>query len=389
MIVSLPTLSVRSTATPACEEELMLAWCRLAEDNFMASPEWLLTAWEAFHRHENQSRLHCQVATGKSGHVAGIAAWYLNRKWGGRWLHPLGGGTICSDYARLPVEPSAEPTIYRALAEALASGDGAGRAAPVADVIEIDGHPETGPAWNVFFDTLQEHGWSRQTRPVEGTWVIDLPATWDELEARLHKSRRRKARKAFKLLQSGQISHQVVQSTDELARIWPEFVRLHQLRREQLGQPGCFADPRFGDFLFSATTRLMELGEAWLSMVSSDGRPLAILLMFDSGQRSSMYQSGIDVARMAMEPGHLVNTLTIAHAIRRGKTTFDLLRGDEPYKRGWDAQRIGLARTRMFAPTWRGRGLGQLFQLRDAWKTMRPGTKDATSPAGGESDADD
>ncbi len=389
MIVSLPTLSVCATASPAFDEELMLAWCRLAEDNFMASPEWLLTAWEAFHRHDKDAGLHCQVATGKAGHVAGIATWYLNRKLGSRWLRLVGGGAICSDYARLPVEPAAEPTIYRALAEALAAGDGTVRVAPIADVIEIDGHAETDPAWNVFFDTLLEHDWSRQTRPAEGTWVIDLPATWDGLEARLHKSRRRKARKAFKLLQSGQISHQVVQTTADLAATWPEFVRLHQLRREQLGQPGCFADPRFGDFLLSATTRLMELGEAWLSVVSSDGRPLAMLLMFDSGQRSSMYQSGIDVARMAMEPGHLVNTLTIAHAIQRGQTTFDLLRGDEPYKRGWDARRTGLARTRMFAPTWRGRGLARLFQLRDVWKTMRPGTKQPASPAGEESDAED
>lgn len=389
MIVSLPLLSVRAATTPASDAQLMTAWSRLSQDNFMSSPEWLLSAWNAFHGAENRTGLHCQVAYDDSGKPLGIAAWHLGQKRGVRWLRLVGDGAICSDYARLPVEESLKPAVYRALAEALASGEGEDWSSPSIDVIEIDGHVETDQAWEGFFEALEAQGWSRQTRAGEGTWVINLPDTWEGLEARLHKSRRRKARKAFKLLQSGQISHEVIQTTSELTAIWPEFVRLHQLRREQLGQPGCFADPRFGDFLLSATTQLMELGRAWLSVVASTGRPLAMLLMFDAGRCSSMYQSGIDVTRMALEPGHLVNTLTIAEAIRRGQTAFDLLRGDEPYKRGWDARRIGLARTRLFAPTWRGRGLSRAFQLREAWKSLRFRPDQSAASAGGAADADD
>jgi CelD/BcsL family acetyltransferase involved in cellulose biosynthesis len=388
MIVATPALEIRTTTTPDLDDGLCAGWCQLAAPSFMSSPEWLLTAWDEFHRHQGRTSLWCQVAGQGHARIAGLAPWYREQKHGLRWLRLLGDGTICSDYAQLPAEPSSAPTVYRALAEAIADGGENGRA-PNADVIEIDGHVEADPAWAVFFDTLAEHGWRAQTRPTEGTWVVELPSTWDEFEAQLHKSRRRKARKAFKLLRSGQLTHRVVETAEGLAAEWPEFVRLHQLRREQLGQPGCFAHPRFGDFLLAATTRLMELGTAWLSVVSSGGQPLAMLLMFDSGQRSSMYQSGIDVTRMAMEPGHMVNTLTIAHAIGRGMKYFDLLRGDEPYKRGWNATRTGLARTRLFAPTLRGRAVGQLAQLHAAWKAVRSQFAAQPALAREETDAED
>jgi CelD/BcsL family acetyltransferase involved in cellulose biosynthesis len=58
----------------------------------------------------------------------------------------------------------------------------------------------------------------------------------------------------------------------------------------------------------------------------------------------------MDTDRMDLEPGHLINTYTIQAAIESGYEIFDFLRGDEPYKEGWNADRTPLYRTRAFAP---------------------------------------
>ncbi|HEY4593430.1 MAG TPA: GNAT family N-acetyltransferase, partial [Thermoanaerobaculia bacterium] len=51
------------------------------------------------------------------------------------------------------------------------------------------------------------------------------------------------------------------------------------------------------------------------------------------------YQSGFDPAHSALSPGTLLVAQAIRRAIEEGKTAFDFLRGDEPYKRRWKPQR--------------------------------------------------
>jgi CelD/BcsL family acetyltransferase involved in cellulose biosynthesis len=49
------------------------------------------------------------------------------------------------------------------------------------------------------------------------------------------------------------------------------------------------------------------------------------------------YQSGIDPESLDLEPGRIINILSIKWAIEEGQAGFDLMRGDEPYKAHWRA----------------------------------------------------
>jgi CelD/BcsL family acetyltransferase involved in cellulose biosynthesis len=78
--------------------------------------------------------------------------------------------------------------------------------------------------------------------------------------------------------------------------------------------------------------------------------PIGFNLNFRSGDSFGMYQSGMEVDRTELEPGHLLNYFSICTAIEKGIQWFDFLRGDEPYKEGWGAQRRVSDRSRLFAP---------------------------------------
>ena len=132
----------------------------------------------------------------------------------------------------------------------------------------------------------------------------------------------------------------------DLNELWGDFVDLHQARRESLGEPGCFADPNFEAFLLAATHELSQQNHAHLQVILYEGSPLASMLLLNSGTTNYMYQSGVDVSRMNLEPGYQVALAAIEASLEDGLRKFDFLRGDEPYKSRWDTTRIPLHRTR-------------------------------------------
>ncbi len=370
MIVKLQTLSATHLSLDSAAS-LRDQWTELAGDYFMSEPAWLENAWRYKHvfepgvREENWRGL---VVTDMGGKLVGLAPWFAESQYGIWKLRMAGSGQVCSDYVQMPGRDGQELSVAESVAnELLASRRRSGGAGAV-DLIEIEGHRAESPQWERFFEVMTDAGWKRCSTDIEGSWRISLPGSWEEFDSMVHKSRRRKARRGIKLLEKGEIEHRVYDTVQAVEKIWPEFVRLHQIRREQLGQPGCFSDPAFEKFLRTATLELAAADRAWLSMVWQDQKPLAVLLMFDSSRTSFMYQSGIDASRMQLAPGHIINALTIRHAIRRGKEYFDLLRGDEPYKAGWMATRIPLGRTRLFGPTLKGRALHTACRLRNKWR---------------------
>jgi len=341
-------------------------WQALAGDCFMQHPAWILSAFQ--HYHLKQPSVDCSPHAAlrvqdSSGQLNGCGLWFRQQSHGLNWWKLAGSGAICSDYVTVPAIQGRETEVGIALAEWFQTQPSGLLGWPTA--IEIEGHLQTCPLWQSFVSCLEHAGWASDCVEVEGAWKLDLPNDWTTYETLLHKSRRRKARKAIKLIQQNKFCHRVARCSGAIQQAWPDFIRLHQKRRQFLNQPGCFSDPDFEIFLRKATLELAEQGSAWMSIVQhSNGQPLAMLLMFDSGRHAFMYQSGIDTDCLQDEPGHLVNAATIQYCIEKGIETFDFLRGDEPYKRGWLANRHALYRTRLFAPGWTGRGIASAIKLR-------------------------
>jgi CelD/BcsL family acetyltransferase involved in cellulose biosynthesis len=104
-----------------------------------------------------------------------------------------------------------------------------------------------------------------------------------------------------------------------------------------LGQPGCFASPSWAAFHWDVAQQLLAESRLRLSWLEMDGVPVAAEYHLAGASTTFAYQGGVAPERLADEPGRLSTIRAIQHAIGEGHATFDLLRGDEPYKAHWRA----------------------------------------------------
>ena len=128
------------------------------------------------------------------------------------------------------------------------------------------------------------------------------------------------------------------------------LIDLHQRRRRSLGDPGCFASPRFTSFHREAAARLLDRGQLRLHLLELDGEPVAAEYHLQGGDGVIYaYQSGIEVAALGHAPGRLATMAILRTAIAEGFRGFDLLRGDEPYKAHWRARPRPMVEIRVFS----------------------------------------
>jgi CelD/BcsL family acetyltransferase involved in cellulose biosynthesis len=322
----------------ACRE----AWNRVAGDHPFLSWEWLYSWWESFHR---SGHLAIVTVLDQDGDWVAIAPWFKTTSASrGRVIRTLGSGVACSDYASVAVRPEFEDAVAEVLAEIMFGNDS--RFTNV-DLFEFEGHTANDPFMQSLPARIPANSASIVQEEIGGSWRTRLPDSWPAFESELKKSFRRKTKKASKRLESGEVVVEVCRTPEAVAEAWPVFVDLHQRRRQQLGQPGCFAHPMFDNFLRSATCRLAESGRAQINMIRYAGQPLTCNLEFTTSDSVWMYQTGMDPDQRKLEPGHITFCWAIQEAIRQKHRWFDFLRGDEPYKACWCAERIPLLRTRL------------------------------------------
>jgi CelD/BcsL family acetyltransferase involved in cellulose biosynthesis len=365
---------LKNSVRPVTAEQMSLwrePWVEQHAENFMQLPAWISGAWHDFHRYQSgvdpNAGFHGLVATTEDEVCVGGMAWFRQFRHGIHWWKLVGSGPICSDYVQPICQSEWEEPFAFGMADHFDQLIRKSTGFPQA--LEIEGHTSRCPFWMSLSKALSNQGWLISTVEIDGGWQLDLPPDWGQYEESLQKTQRRKARRAIRMMEEGKIEVQVCRTSEEITEMWPEFVRLHQMRRQQLGQPGCFADSRFERFLKNATLDLARSNAAWFSVVQYQNKPLAILLLFDTHDVTFMYQSGCDCSQMEMEPGHLVNAVTIFQAIKSGQRVFDFLRGDESYKAGWLAQRVPLYRTRLMPPNLAGKGIASLLKLRQSLRT--------------------
>jgi CelD/BcsL family acetyltransferase involved in cellulose biosynthesis len=323
------------------------AWNAAAGSNFMLRTEWLESWWEAYQQRSDRLAI-ASFPIGPNSE-RGFLPGFITRGMLGRTFRWLGSGVACSDDMRL-LGSATEQSGWGKLAAGWLSSEKFRAEYGRLDAIELEGYLGDEGSVRELTRGLQAAGWSLEERPIGGAWRVRLPATPEDYVNLLHKSRRRKVNKAKRLLNEGKVRFEAIWEWSRIDELWSEFVRLHQKRREALGQSGCFSDPRFGIFLRHATERMAQNQQCWMGTLWAGEEPIGINLNFQSGDSTGMYQSGMETDRTELEPGHLLNYCSIGTAIERGVEWFDFLRGDEPYKEGWGAERRVLYRSRLFAP---------------------------------------
>ena len=341
-------------------------WDELTQDNPMLGFVWQSNWWNAFADSKRGDRKQLAVAVlfDSQENVAGIVPCYIATTTTARVLRFLGDGKVASDYLRLLSREGCEERVATRMVEWIQSADFQQQFGPL-DRIECEGHRGSEPTIELLWAKLSANGWTEHAVGIEGSWRIEFPSDWPALRKLFCKSYQRKSNKAQRMLENGSIEFNWMTTPDQIVESWPDFVRLHQKRRSALGQLGCFTEPQFELFLSQAVLELSESGKAVLGLIHHQQKPIAATLLLLSADCAMMYQSGIDPDCSHLEPGHLVNNFSLEWTMQLGKSSFDFLRGDESYKRGWGAHRTELYRTRMIAPRW-------ISQLKHSlWLTAR------------------
>lgn len=179
--------------------------------------------------------------------------------------------------------------------------------------------------------------------PVDLAPYATLPATFDEyLHGRRGQTRSTITRSRKRLEKEG-VGHEVVDSSapaDLRADALDALARLHDGRWGEASAllerwAGLAAALRAGVEAGGAVIHLLRHPEEGIIAVEAD------LL---AGSRVCFYQAGRLTDHRWRGSGSVLKAAVIEHAIAAGRTEYDLLRGDEPYKEEWATSRRPLFR---------------------------------------------
>lgn len=168
--------------------------------------------------------------------------------------------------------------------------------------------------------------------------VLDLPQTFDEYVKGLSKSLRYDVRRINGKALSEKNAKVEWVTPDTVDRFADAFFDLHRLRWKSRGLPGAFfgKSERFQrEWMHIAA----EKGWLWMSLLIADGKPVGSVYAMRFQETCYFYQAGMDPSASSLSPGTILVAQTIQRAIEDGCTTFDFMRGDEPYKRRWKPTR--------------------------------------------------
>jgi CelD/BcsL family acetyltransferase involved in cellulose biosynthesis len=196
--------------------------------------------------------------------------------------------------------------------------------------------------------------------------------SWDEyLAGRSRQLRNQLGRKLRSLRKEHDVRFRRTRRLEEVPADLLTLFRLHDARWAERPESSALADPEIRTFHLEFASAAFERGWLRLYAMEVDGAPIAALYGWLIGGRWSYYQAGFDPAWSRHSPGFLLLGETIREAIEEGASEYDMLRGDEAFKRRF-ATSSRPVRTVLLAPRGQQAHISAAAQvgLKRAWRTL-------------------
>jgi len=324
-------IAVQVLTAPADFAKLGPQWNRLHEKAAAASVFnswiWQYQWWQVY---GGGQPLHILVAL-EHGDAVGILALYIQtiRVLGVRvrLLRFVGtGGDTHPDDLGPVLLPGREEAVARKLAEAaLGLGD--------ADVVLFtDMDPQSA------FPRALERAAVDGQRPTlagvsERIAYTELPSSWPEFLKSLSSDRRSRLKSARRKAADGHtLRFFVWEDAARLDEAVDRLVELHRRRWDEAGGSESFATHEYVEFHRHIMKAALPRGWLRLYCLEIDGELAAITYCFRFRNRVYLMQAGFDPARAKLNPGKVLLTHALEHAIGEGNQVFDYLRGEHRYK---------------------------------------------------------
>jgi CelD/BcsL family acetyltransferase involved in cellulose biosynthesis len=255
------------------------------------------------------------------------------------------GASYHADYATLLGAPGDLQSTALALVDALAGPPDSAHGNQPWDVVDLRRLRTSDPALPALEAALRQrgddHGWEviREHEDVCPVVTVDDGADWDAYLATLSKKARHEIRRKLRRARSGgELTFTIERPTREAI---DTFIDLHQRR---FGDEGLFPPTEGGERSRHFVHRLAELEASeqdcplHVALVHSGDRLIFSALAFDDGRTCYLYNSGMDPDAAELSPGVSGTAEYIRDRLEAGRSRFDFMRGDEPYKYEWGAR---------------------------------------------------
>jgi CelD/BcsL family acetyltransferase involved in cellulose biosynthesis len=241
------------------------------------------------------------------------------------------GGTEVTDYMGPVGMPDAQESIAKELWTALLERDDWTGA-------DLRGLPQDKPWLGLLRDAALTLGMSvEETDDSNGVApCLPLAPTWEGyLEGLPAKMRHEVRRKAKKLEAEAGEYRIVTAAQDTLVEFLDRFVELHRMSE---GPKGVFMQPGMEIFFRRLGEAFLPKGVFKLSFIELGGVKAAGTIGFLFGGTFFLYNSAFDRKWQQLAPGMVLVGEDIRLAIEDGCETFDMLKGDYPYKYRFGAE---------------------------------------------------
>lgn len=300
--------------TPRAPAELSEAWSEIAERRSPASifltPEWTRVA------REYDSAEAVTLAVGDPPH--GIAA-----------LARDANGTIRFAGGELTDEQDVVARGGREQEHAVATAVAGWIAGEAPRRVRLEFVPEDVPTLGVMAAVLAESGYRVDRSRLITSPRLALPGDFETYVQSLGKKERHELRRKIRRLENATQADFHWATDGERGTALDRFFALHRLSR---GEKADFMTKDVERFFRDIADALAPLGRLRLGVLRAHDEDAAVLFAFAYRGTLALYNAAYDPALASLSIGVVSHAWAIREAIRERFDTYDLLRGDEPYK---------------------------------------------------------
>lgn len=341
-------------------------WRALAErrGNAFATPEWFL-AW--LHHCGRGWAPRVAVVRTSGGRLRGVLPLIESDGGGRSVLRSLPIGDLFH-----PVADARDEVAVASAAATTAATRRRGLRSILLENVDADGH-----WWQALAEASPER-LAIVERPGSVLPFVELEGlSWEEyLAGRSRQLRSQLGRKLRSLRKEHQVRFRRTQDPEEVPGDVETFFKLHDARWAERPGDSTLADSSLRGFHLEFATAALERGWLRLSVMEVDGEPIAALFGWLIGERWSYYQAGFDPSWSRHSPGFLLLGETIREAIEEGASEYDMLLGEEAFKRRF-ASSSRRVHSVLLVPRGHPAHIGAVagVRLRRAWQRLPPGPR--------------
>jgi len=202
-------------------------------------------------------------------------------------------------------------------------------------------------------------------------YIVDLPASFDDLRLKVSSNMRKNLRKAYEALERDGVlfALRVTERPDGGAAAMERFLTLHAARAEaaeMIFHPDKFTQPHVRAFFADYLHRLAERGELRIFELEIGGRVVASRLAFLLGSDLYTYFAGYDPAWKTYSVMTVLMTEMFKWAFAHGVERINLSTGHDQSKARWKPREVRFCNAVQVSPSWRARAALRAFRAYEA-----------------------